>query len=90
MTDVQQSADEVPEPIALSPEETRRIRTRVRLMVEITARSGKFRSGLGLAARRLTPSEAAIIADLETHGLDVQQLRDVLHGAHVLVDAPDL
>jgi hypothetical protein len=90
MTDVQQSADEAHEPIALSPQETRRIRTRVRLMVEITARSGKFRSGLGLAARRLTPSEAAIIADLETHGLDVQQLRDVLYGAHVLVDAPDL
>jgi len=73
-----------------SSEETERVRTRVRLMVEITARTGKWRSGLGLAARRLTPSEAAIIADLETHGLDVQQLRDVLHGAHVLIDDPAL
>ena len=35
-------------------------------------------------------SEAAIIADLETHGLDVQQLREVLRGAHVLVDRPEL
>ena len=66
------------------------MRTRVRLMVEITARTGKWRSGLALAARRLTPSEAAIIADLERHGLDVQQLREVLRGAHVLVDRPEL
>ena len=77
-------------PVALSREETDRVRTRVRLMVEITASSGKWRSGLALAARRLTPSEAAIIADLERHGLDVQQLREVLRGAHVLVDRPEL
>ena len=77
-------------PAALSKDETERVRTRVRLMVEITARTGKWRSGLALAARRLTPSEAAIIADLERHGLDVQQLREVLRGAHVLVDRPEL
>jgi hypothetical protein len=58
-------------------------------MVEITARSGEYLSGLAQAAKRLTPSEAAIIADLETHGLDVQQLREVLCGAHVLVDQPE-
>ena len=87
MTEVQ---DQAPAPAALSRDETERVRTRVRLMVEITARTGKWRSGLALAARRLTPSEAAIIADLETHGLDVQQLREVLRGAHVLVDRPEL
>jgi hypothetical protein len=78
------------EPRPLSAGETERVRTRVQLMVEITARSGKYRSGLGAAAKRLTPSEAAIVADLESHGLDVQQLREVLFGAHVLVDAPEL
>lgn len=92
-SDVQkQAADAAPvaEPIRLSGSDTERVRTRVRLMVEITARSGKYRAGLGLAAKRLTPSEAAIIADLEAHGLDVQQLREVLYGAHVLVDEPKL
>ena len=74
----------------LSPEETERIRARVRLMIEITARGGRFRGGLLQAAERLTPEEAAIVADLETHGLDVTQLRDLLHGAHVLVDEPYL
>jgi hypothetical protein len=78
------------EPVPLSGDETERVRTRVRLMVQITARSGEYRSGLAQAAERLTPSEAAIIADLEKHGLDVQQLREVLWGAHVLVDEPDL
>jgi hypothetical protein len=75
---------------ALSPAETERIRARVRLMIEITARGGRFRGGLLQAAERLTPEEAAIVADLETHGLDVTQLRDLLHGAHVLVDEPYL
>lgn len=70
--------------------ETERIRTRMRLMVQITSRVGKYRAGLALAARRLTPSEAAIISDLERHGLDVVQLREVLRGAHVLVDEPEL
>ena len=79
-----------PEPIPLSEQETDRVRTRVRLMVQITSRVGRFRSGLALAARRLTPAEAAIIADLEGHGLDVLQLREVLCGAHVLVDEPEL
>jgi hypothetical protein len=74
----------------LSPAETERIRARVRLMIEITARGGRFRGGLLQAAERLTPEEAAIVADLETHGLDVTQLRDLLHGAHVLVDEPYL
>jgi hypothetical protein len=78
------------QPAELSRSETERVRTRVRLMVEITARAGKYRSGLGVAAKRLTPAEAAIIADLEAHGLDVQQLREVLCGAHVLVDEPTL
>jgi len=75
---------------ALSARETQRVRTRVRLIVEITSRVGVFRAGLRIAARRLTPSEAAIIADLERNGLDVPQLREVLCGAHVLVDDPDL
>lgn len=74
----------------LSPEETERIRTRVRLMIEISARRARFRGGLLQAAERLTPEEAAIVADLEAHGLDVTQLRDLLHGAHVLVDEPYL
>jgi hypothetical protein len=71
-------------------EDTERTRTRVRLMVEITSRVGTYRSGLVQAAKRLTPAEAAIIADLERNGLDVPQLREVLCGAHVLVDDPDL
>jgi hypothetical protein len=75
---------------ALSPAETERVRARVRLMIEITARTARFRGGLLQAAERLTPEEAAIVADLETHGLDVTQLRDLLHGAHVLVDEPYL
>src|SRR4051794_11462421 len=78
------------EPVPLSGPETERIRRRVRLLIEITSRVGVFRTGLSLAARRLTPSEAAIIADLERHGLDVPQLRDVLCGGHVLVDDPEL
>ncbi|MEI6446353.1 MAG: hypothetical protein WCO96_00565 [Actinomycetes bacterium] len=78
------------EMIELDEAETARIRKRVRLMVQITSRAGKFRSGLAQAAKRLTPAEAAIIADLETHGLDVRQLREVLCGAHVLVDEPGL
>jgi len=76
--------------VALSGPETERVRRRVRLMVEITARVGAYRAGLSLAARRLTPEAAAIIADLERHGLDVPQLRDVLCGGHVLVDDPEL
>ena len=31
-----------------------------------------------------------MLADLEAHGLDVNQLRDVLCGGHVLVDNPEL
>lgn len=66
------------------------MRRRVRLVVGITSRIGAYRAGLSLAARRLTPAEAAIIADLERNGLDVPQLREVLCGAHVLVDDPGL
>jgi hypothetical protein len=66
------------------------VRTRVRRMVQIASQIGKYRSGLAVAAKRLTPSEAAIIADLERHGLDVPQFREVLCGAHVLVDEPEL
>lgn len=80
----------VSEPPPLSGPETERVRARVRLMVEITSQVGKYRSGLARAAKRLMPSEAAIIADLERHGLDVPQLREMLCGAHVLVDEPEL
>ncbi|QHY93890.1 hypothetical protein SSPS47_01955 [Streptomyces sp. S4.7] len=67
-----------------------RVRTRVRLMIEITARAGSYRKGLVQAAERLSPEEAVILADLEAHGLQVPQLRDVLRGGHVLVDDPQL
>lgn len=76
-------------PLLTGPE-TARIRDRVRMMIEITSKVGKMRSGLTLAARRLTAAEAAIIADLEAHGLNVEQLREVLCGAHVLIDEPSL
>lgn len=66
------------------------IRTRVRLMIEITARAGAYRKGLVAAARRLSPEEATILSDLERHGLQVPQLHDVLCGGHVLVDDPQL
>jgi hypothetical protein len=76
--------------VDLSPAETARVRERVSLMLEISSRSYRFRRGILDAARRLTPHEAAIVADLERNGLDVTQLRDLLHGAHVLVDQPEL
>ena len=66
------------------------MRTRVRLLVQLTTRHGQYRRGLVHAAKGLTPDEAAVLADLEAHGLDVNQLRDVLCGGHVLVDNPDL
>ncbi|MET4924307.1 hypothetical protein P3L51_18450 [Streptomyces sp. PSRA5] len=66
------------------------VRTRVRLMIEITARAGSYRKGLVQAAERLSPEEAEILADLEAHGLQVPQLRDVLRGGHLLVDDPRL
>jgi hypothetical protein len=74
----------------LSDRRTELVRTRVRLMIEITARAGTYRKGLVAAARQLSPQEAAIIADLERHGLQVPQLHDVLCGGHVLVDDPVL
>jgi len=84
------STPAAPDPSELSSAETERIRLRVRLMVDISARAGDYRRGLQKAAAHLTPEEAAVLADLETHGLDVKQLHDVLHGAHVLVDEPSL
>lgn len=71
-------------------ERAEQVRTRVRLMIEITARAGSYRKGLVSAAERLSPEEAVILADLEAHGLQVPQLRDVLRGGHVLVDDPQL
>ncbi|MFD3523128.1 hypothetical protein [Streptomyces sp. NPDC058653] len=71
-------------------EQAEQIRARVRLMIEITARAGSYRRGLVKAAGRLSPEEAEILADLESHGLQVPQLRDVLRGGHVLVDDPRL
>ncbi|HEY7919929.1 MAG TPA: hypothetical protein VIE45_09755, partial [Streptosporangiaceae bacterium] len=74
----------------LTAQRTEEVRDRVRLMIEITARAGSYRKGLLAAAAHLSPEEAAIIADLERHGLQVPQLRDVLRGGHVLVDDPQL
>ena len=59
-------------------------------MLEITVRAGAYRSGLLTAVKRLSPEEAAIISDLEQHGLQVPQLHDVLCGGHVLIDDPKL
>lgn len=75
---------------ALTEERTEQVRDRVRLLIEITARAGTYRKGLLAAARRLSPQEAAIIADLERYGMQVPQLHDVLCGGHVLVDDPGL
>ena len=74
----------------LTDEQTEVVRTRVRLMVQITARTATYRKGLLAAASRLSPQEASIVADLERHGLQVAQLHDVLCGGHVLVDDPQL
>jgi hypothetical protein len=59
-------------------------------MIEITAQAGAYRRGLLAAAGHLSPEEAVIISDLERHGLQVPQLRDVLCGGHVIVDDPGL
>ncbi|MGW6237003.1 hypothetical protein [Streptomyces sp. NPDC055094] len=74
----------------VSAERADEVRARVRLMIEITARAGSYRKGLVKAAGRLSPEEAVILDDLERHGLQVPQLRDVLRGGHVLVDDPRL
>jgi hypothetical protein len=74
----------------LSTAQTEQVRTRVRLLIDITARAGSYRRGLQAAAAQLSPEEAAIIIDLEDRGLQVPQLRDVLRGGHVLVDDPQL
>jgi hypothetical protein len=75
---------------ALTPERAGQVRARVKLMIEITARAGSYRKGLLAAARHLSPEEAAVLSDLEGHGLQVPQLKDVLCGGHVLVDDPAL
>jgi hypothetical protein len=75
---------------ALTVQQTEEVRVRVRLMIEITARAGAYRKGLIAAAELLSPEEASIISDLERHGLQVPQLRDLLRGGHVLVDDPQL
>src|ERR1700729_2869799 len=75
---------------ALTAERAGKVRARVRLMIEITARAGSYRKGLVAAARQLSPEEAAVLSDLERHGLQVPQLHDVLCGGHVLVDDPQL
>ena len=74
----------------LTARRTEEVRDRVRLIIEITARAGSYRKGLLAAAAQLSPEEAAIIADLERHGLQVPQMRDILRGGHVLVDDPQL
>ncbi|MFD9124456.1 hypothetical protein [Kitasatospora sp. NPDC059571] len=68
----------------------RETRTRVQLLIELTARNAPYRKGLLAAVQGLSPQEAAILADLERHGLQVPQLHDVLCGGHVLVDEPQL
>ncbi|MFD5035223.1 hypothetical protein ACFWM0_33135 [Streptomyces sp. NPDC058405] len=75
---------------AVPADRAEEVRARVRLMIEITARAGSYRKGLVKAAERLSPEEAVILDDLERHGLQVPQLRDVLRGGHVLVDDPRL
>jgi hypothetical protein len=75
---------------ALTPEQTEQVRTRVRQLIDITARAGAYRKGLLAAAAQLSPEEAAIIVDLARHGMQVPQLHDVLCGGHVLVDDPQL
>jgi hypothetical protein len=74
----------------LNSEQAAQTRVRVRLMIEITARAGTYRKGLLAAASQLSPQEATIVSDLERHGLQVPQLRDLLCGGHVLVDDPQL
>jgi uncharacterized damage-inducible protein DinB len=68
----EQLAEEVTE------QQAERMRTRVRLLVQLTTRHGRYHRGLVQAAMSLTPNEASLFADLEAHGLDVNQLRDVL------------
>ena len=66
------------------------VKTRVRLLIELTAKSGAYRKGLLKAVDRLSPEEATILSDLAQHGLQVPQLHDVLCGGHVLIDDPSL
>jgi hypothetical protein len=74
----------------MSAEQAEVVRTRVRLMIEITATGGAYRKGLLAAVKHLSPEETTIISDLERHGMQVEQLQDVLCGGHVLIDDPRL
>ncbi|YAL84615.1 hypothetical protein ACMYYO_07335 [Dermacoccaceae bacterium W4C1] len=75
---------------ALDADDAERVRRRVQGLINISSRVSKYRDGLQDAAKHLSEHEATIIADLEQHGLDVAQLKEVLWGGHVLVDDPDL
>lgn len=75
---------------ALPADQLELVKTRARLLIELTARSGEYRKGLLTAVSRLSAEEAAILADLARHGMQVPQLRDVLCGGHVLIDDPRL
>jgi hypothetical protein len=77
-------------PDMLSDDRTETVRERVRLLIELTSRTQAYRRGLSAAVQHLSPEEAAILADLERHGMQVPQLHDVLCGGHVLVDNPQL
>src|SRR5690348_9806945 len=63
-------------PDTLSAAQAERVKARVRLLIEITARAGEYRKGLLTAVAQLSREEAAIVADLERHGLQVPQLHD--------------
>ena len=45
----------------MTAERTEEVRSRVRLMIEITARAGEYRKGLLAAAAHLSPEEAAVL-----------------------------
>ncbi len=90
MLNVPVTSENVTAATPLTQQQTEIVRTRVRLLIQITAKVGSYRKGLVQAAERLSPEEAAIIVDLADHGLQVPQLRDVLCGGHVLVDDPNL
>src|ERR1700744_1652770 len=74
----------------MSAARTEVVLTRVRRIIEITAREGAYRKGLLAAAEQLSPQEATLIPGLERNGLQVSQMHDVLCGGHVLIDDPQL
>ena len=84
------NVDNRPSPNPPSDRRAAQTRRRVTLLIWLTSRTGAYRKGLMAAARHLSREEAAILADLEHHGMQVPQLHDVLCGGHVLVDDPQL